>query len=167
MPQSQQLLGPCIAADLPAGQLLAAVAASRGRGGRGGSSSTRERAGSGSGRRAGAFAPIPRPLDPSRHGPHADPLPLRGSLSPQVGGAIAGAQILPVGESLAAAHHHQVGVLAIAEHLGHGAAVSVDRLGAERHHRTDRGQILQALPRCGAVGALGRLGGVDAGHADR
>ena len=38
----------------------------------------------------------------------------------------------------AAALHRQVDVLAIAEHLGHGAAVSVDGLGAERHHRTDR-----------------------------
>jgi hypothetical protein len=113
------------------------------------------------------MAPIPRPLDPPRHGPHADPLPLRGGLSPQVGGAIAGGQILPVGESLAAAHHRQVDALANAEHLGHGAAVLVDCLGAECDHRTDRGQLLQALPRSGAIGALGRLGGVDTGHADR
>ena len=34
-----------------------------------------------------------------------NPLPLRGGLGPQVGGAIAGGQILPVGEGLAAAHH--------------------------------------------------------------
>ena len=72
------------------------------------------------------------------HGPHPDPLPLRGGISPQVSGGIAGAQILPVGKGLAAAQHRQVDVLAIAEHLGHGAAVSVDGLGAERHHRTDR-----------------------------
>ena len=38
----------------------------------------------------------------------------------------------------AAALHRQVDVSAIAEHLGHGAAVSVDGLGAKRHHRTDR-----------------------------
>jgi hypothetical protein len=38
----------------------------------------------------------------------------------------------------AAAHHCQVDVLTIAEHLGHGAAVLVDGLGAECHHRTDR-----------------------------
>jgi hypothetical protein len=113
------------------------------------------------------MAPIPRPLDPPMHGPHADPLPLRGSLSPQVGEAIAGGQILPVGESLAAAHHGQVDVLAIAEHLGDGAAVLVDCLGAECNHRTDRGQLLQALPRSGAIGALGRLRGIDTGHADR
>jgi len=64
-----------------------------------------------------------RPLDPPRRGPHADPLPLRGGLSSQVGGAIAGAQILPVSEGGAAAHNCQVDVLAIAEHLGHGADV--------------------------------------------
>ena len=138
MPLSQQLLGEGKAADLPACELPAAVAASRGHGRRYGSSSRRERGGSGCGGRVGALAPIPRPLDPPRHGPHADALPMRSSLSPQVGGAIAGGQILPVGESLAAAHHCQVDVLATAEHLSHGAAESVDRLGAERHHRTDR-----------------------------
>ena len=49
----------------------------------------------------------------------------------------------------------------------HGAAVLVDGLGAERHHRTDRGQLLQALPGCVAVGTLvglgGRKGGVQGG----
>jgi len=93
----QQLLGAGKATDLPASELPAAVAPSKGRGGRGGSSRRRERVGSGSGRRAGAVAPIPRPLDPPRHGPHPDPLPLRGGLSHQVGGAMASAQILPVG----------------------------------------------------------------------
>ena len=107
------------------------------------------------GRPAGAVAPIPRPLDPARYGPHADPLPLRGGLSSQVGGAIAGAQILPVGEGLAAAHHRQVDVLATPEHLGHGAAVLVDGLGAKRHHRTDRGQLLQPLPAASLVELVG------------
>ena len=98
VPLPQQLLGAGIAADLPRTELPAAVAASRGHGGRGGFSRRRELGGSsGCGRRSGALAPIPSPLDPPRHGPHADPLPLRGGLSPQVGGAIAGAQILPVG----------------------------------------------------------------------
>jgi len=147
---SQQLLGAGIAADLPAGQLPAAVAASRGRGGRGGFSRRRERGGSGCSRRAGALAPIPRPLDPPGHGPHSDALPLRCSLSPQIGGAIAGAQILPVGEGLAAAHHCQVDVLTIAEHLGHGAAVLVDGLEAECDRRTDRASscrcCLEAAP---------------------
>ena len=97
------------------------------------------------------MAPTPRPLDPPRHGPHGEPLPLRGSLSRQVGGAIAGGQIPPVGESLAAAHHCQVDVLAIAEHLGHGAAVLVDGLGEKRHHRTDRATAggRRPLSRCG------------------
>ena len=113
------------------------------------------------------MAPTPRPLDPPRHGPHPDPLLLRDGLSPQVSGAIAGAQILPVGKGLAAAHHRQIDVLPIAEHLSRGATVSVDALRAESHHRTDRGQLLQSLPGRSAVGALGRLGGVDAGHADR
>ena len=40
--------------------------------------------------------------------------------------------------NLAAAHHRQVGVLATPEHLGHGASVFVDGLGAERYQRTDR-----------------------------
>jgi hypothetical protein len=68
---------------------------------------------------------------PPWHGPHADPLPLRGGLSTQVGGAIAGGPILPVGESLAAAHHYQVGFLATPELIGNGAAVLVDGLGAQ------------------------------------
>ena len=112
----QQILGADIAADLPASELLAAVAASRGLW----SSSL------------AAMTPIPRPLDSPRHSPNADPLTLRGGLGPQEGGAIAGAQILLVGEGLAAAHHYQVGVLAITEHLSNGAAVLVDGLGAER-----------------------------------
>ena len=53
VPLSQQLLGPCIAADLPAGQLLAAVTASRGR--------WRSRGGGSLAGASGAVAPIPRP----------------------------------------------------------------------------------------------------------
>jgi hypothetical protein len=87
----------------------------------------------------------------------ADALPLRSSLSPQVGGAIAGDQILPVSENLAAAHHRQVAVLAIAEHLGHGAAVLVDRLGAERHHRTLRATAGGRRPLFHAAGNLREL----------
>ena len=40
-----------------------------------------------------------------RHGLHADPLPLRCSLGPKVGVAIAGGQIVPAGEGLAAVSH--------------------------------------------------------------
>ena len=65
----KQVLGAGKAADLPASQLPAAVAASRGR---------RRRRGGGSLARApGAVAPIPRPLDPPRHSPHPQALPLR------------------------------------------------------------------------------------------
>ena len=143
MPLSQQLLRAGEAADLPAGELPAAVAASRGRGGRGGSSSRQKWGGSGCGR--GGRVPLRQ-----SHGRWIPPgtahTPIRcrcaAASAPQVGGAIAGGQILPVGESLAAAHHRQVDVLAIAEHLGHGAAVLVDGLGAERNHRTNRGQGL-------------------------
>jgi len=135
---SQQLLGAGIAADLPAGQLPAAVAASRGRGGRGGFSRRRERGGSGCSRRAGALAPIPRPLDPPRHSPHADPLPLRCNLSPQVGGAIAGGEILPIGETWPLLTIARLVFWPPRNTSGHGAAVPVDGLGAKRHHRTDR-----------------------------
>jgi hypothetical protein len=51
---------------------------------------------------------------------------------------------------LAAAHHCQVDVLTIAEHLGHGAAVLVDGLEAECDRRTDRASscrcCLEAAP---------------------
>lgn len=156
----QQLLGAGQAADLPASQPPAAVAASRGRGRRGGSSRRQERGSSGCGRRAGAVVPIPRPLDPPRQGTQADALPLPGDLSPQVGDLFAFAQILPVGEGLAADQRRQIVRSATPDHLGHGAAVLVDGLGAKRHHRTNRGQLLQALPGCGAVGALSGLGGI-------
>ena len=79
VPLPQQLLGAGIAADLPASELLAAVTASGGR--------WRSRRDGSLARASGALAPVPRPLDPAKHGPHADALPLRGGLSPQVGGA--------------------------------------------------------------------------------
>ena len=54
-------------------------------------------------------------------------------------------------------HHRQIDRSAIAEHLGHGAAVAVFRLGADCHHRTDRGQFLQVLLGGTGSGAVGRL----------
>ena len=53
----------------------------------------------------------------------------------------------------AAALHRQVDVSAIAEHLCHGAAVLVNGLGAERHHRTDRATAggRRPLSRCGKL----------------
>ncbi len=46
---------------------------------------------------------------------------------------------------MAVLHHRQIDGSAIAEHFGHGAAVAVFFLGADCHHRTDRGQLLQVL----------------------
>ena len=65
MPLLQQLLGPCIAADLPPGELPSAVAASKGRGGRSGSSSRLQRGGRGIGATAGDRSPstIATPAD--------------------------------------------------------------------------------------------------------
>jgi len=92
------------------------------------------------------MSPIPRPLDPPRHGPYSELLPLCSGLSPQIGGLIASAHILQVCKGLAAVHHCQFDALAIAKHLGHGAAISVDGLGPKRHQRTAWGQLLQAVP---------------------
>jgi len=54
-------------------------------------------------------------------------------------------------------HHRQIDGLAIAEYFGHGAAVAVFFLGADCHHRTDRGQLLQVLLGGTCSGAGGRL----------
>ena len=125
MPLSQRLLGAGKAAELPASELPPAEAtASRADPAAGGNGAAVDAAG-----RRVPLCQMPGPLDPPRRGPHADPLPLCGGLSSQVCGAIAGAQILPVCEGGAAAHHCQVDVLAIAEHLGHGAAAGLGFIG--------------------------------------
>jgi len=45
-------------------------------------------------------------------------------------------------------------------------AIAVFRMGAVRHHRTDRGQLLQELTGSDQIGGLGRLGGNNASQVD-
>jgi len=112
------------------------------------------------------MAPIPGAFDPPIYSPDTTAGLFGLGVCSQISTAITGGQILAIGEGLAALHHRQIDGSAIAEHLGHGAAVAVFYLGADRHHRTDRGQPLQVLTGSSPIGGLGRLGGINASQAN-
>ena len=112
------------------------------------------------------MAPIPGAFDPPTYSPNIKTGLFGLGFCSQISAAIAGGQILAIGEGLAALHHRQIDGSAIAEHFGHGAAVTVFCLGADRHHRTDRGQPLQVLTGSGPIRGLGHLWGINASQAD-
>jgi hypothetical protein len=103
------------------------------------------------------MAPIPGAFDPPTYSPNIKTGLFGLGFCSQISAAIAGGQILAIGEGLAALHHRQIDGSAIAEHFGHGAAVTVFCLGADRHHRTDRGQLLKLLLGGTVISAGGRL----------
>ena len=112
------------------------------------------------------MALIPGTFDPPTYSPHLTAGLFGLGFIRQDDFTISGVQILAMDEGLAALHHHQIEGSVIAEHFGHGAAVAVFGLGADRHHRTDLGQLLQVLTGSVPIGGLGRLGGINARQAD-